>query len=182
MKLRFSSILEHSLVDYPGKVASVVFLGGCPLRCGWCNTPKLLNQESCINAPASFFIKHFAKQRQFIDAVCFNGGEPLMQGNALLELTRALKQKAFLIKVETSGYYPEALAELLPHVDFVALDVKTRLDDAREYARVCGFDGKPELLLSNVLRSLAFLETRGKRVFKEIRFTVIPGVGMTILK
>jgi pyruvate-formate lyase-activating enzyme len=30
-------------------------------------------------------------------------------------------------------------------------------------------------LLSNVLRSLAFLETRGKRVFKEIRFTVIPG-------
>ncbi len=99
-----------------------------------------------------------------------------MQGNALLELARALKQKAFLLKVETSGYYPEALAEILFFVDFVALDVKTRLDDACEYARVCGFKGKPELLLSQVLKSLAFLETRGRRVFKEIRFTVIPGL------
>lgn len=176
MRLRFSSILEHSLADYPGKVASVVFLGGCPLKCGWCNTPNLLNQESCIDAQTSFFVKHFAKQRQFIDAVCFNGGEPLMQGNALLELSRALKQNAFLLKVETNGYYPEALAELLPFIDFVALDVKTRLNDAGEYARVCGFDKKPELLLSNVLRALAFLETRGTHVFKEIRFTVIPGL------
>jgi len=176
MRLRFSSILEHSLVDYPGKVASVLFLGGCPLHCGWCNTPNLLNQDSCVNAPTGFLADHFAKQREFIDAVCFNGGEPLMQGNALLELARALKQKAFLLKVETSGYYPEALAEILPFVDFVALDVKTRLNDAGEYARVCGFTGKPELLLSQVLRSLAFLETRGKHVFKEIRFTVIPGL------
>ncbi|NYZ77857.1 radical SAM protein [Candidatus Micrarchaeota archaeon] len=176
MRLRFSSILEHSLVDYPGKVASVVFFGGCPLRCGWCNTPNLLNQDSCITAPTSFFVKHFAKQRQFIDAVCFNGGEPLTQGNALLELSRVLKQNAFLIKIESNGYYPEALAEMLPHVDFVALDVKTRLDNAGEYARVCGFDKKPELLLSNVLRALAFLETRGTRVFKEIRFTVVPGL------
>lgn len=179
MKLNYASVLDYDVTRYPRKVAGVVFLSGCPLECGWCNTPLLLKRESAGEESTDFFLEHFRKSREFIDAVVFTGGEPLMQGNALFELCQRLKAQGFLIKIETSGYYPDALVELLPYVDYVAMDVKTRLEkDA--YAKACNFKGDKELLLSNVLRSLAFLETKGKSVFKELRTTILPGLNDSI--
>ena len=96
-----------------------------------------------------------------------------MQGNALLELVPKLKDYGFLVKIDSSGYYAEALSDLVPLVDYIAMDVKTRLEkDA--YGRLTGSVGS-EILLSNVLRSLTFLESKGRGVFKEFRTTIIPG-------
>ena len=57
----------------------------------------------------------------------------------------------------------------------MSLDIKTRFEQD-DYAKACGFKGNAELLVSNVLRSIAFLETRGAQygVEWEARTTVVP--------
>jgi pyruvate formate lyase activating enzyme len=179
MNLRFASIIDWDDKAFTGKTACVVYLAGCPLRCPWCYSGALVTAPSEVSAekPVEFFYNHLAKQRGKSNAVVFTGGEPCEQGNALAELCARLRSAGFAIKIETSGYYPEALAALIPHVDEVALDVKTRLN-AQAYAAACGFNGNAELLASNVLRSIAFLETRGAQygVEWEARTTIVPGI------
>ena len=182
MNLRFASIIDWDDKAYAGRVASVVYLAGCPLRCPWCYSGTLVTAPSECSAekPIEFFHNHLLKQRGKSNAVVFTGGEPCEQGNALAELCAKLRAEGFAIKIETNGYYPEALAALIPHADFVALDVKTRLTQEAQgdYARACGFNGNAELLVSNVLRSIAFLESRGAQygVAWEARTTIVPGV------
>jgi len=173
MNLHFASLVDGDSSAYPRKRSSVLFLCGCPLACEFCPHPELLETASCGEEPTSFFACHLAETKP--DAVVFAGGEPLMQGNALHELCMLLaKQQRLSVRIDTCGYYPEALADLLPFLSYVSLDIKTRLRQ-RDYAEITGFEGNPELLLSNVLRSLAFLEKLGSHVFKEFRFTVVEG-------
>ncbi|HLD62619.1 MAG TPA: radical SAM protein [Candidatus Norongarragalinales archaeon] len=182
MNLKFSSIIDFSETAWPGKTASVVYLAGCPLQCYWCNVPFLVttSPDKFDSKPNSFFIEHFSKLQASTEGVVFMGGEPLMQGNAVLELSKILKHMGFAIRLETSGYYPESLRDLLPFVDYVQMDVKTPID--RDiYAKATAFRGDPEILVSKVLSSLAFLEAgkESKRVFKELRTTVVPGLNDT---
>ncbi|VVB67684.1 7-carboxy-7-deazaguanine synthase [Candidatus Norongarragalina meridionalis] len=173
MNLHFASMVDDDPSAYPRKRSSVIFLCGCPLKCGFCCRPELLDTSSCGEEPTSFFSRHFAETKP--EAVVFAGGEPLMQGNALHELCMILaKQQRVSVKIDTCGYYPDALADLLPFLSYVSLDIKTRLKQ-NDYAEMTGFEGNPELLLSNVLRSLAFLEKLGSHVFKEFRFTIVEG-------
>ncbi|MEM0475895.1 MAG: radical SAM protein [Candidatus Norongarragalinales archaeon] len=179
MNLRFASIVDWNEKEFPGKIASVVYLAGCPLRCPWCYSGALVTapNECSIEKSVDFFLNHLLKQREKTNAVVFTGGEPTEQGNALAELCERLRAAGFAVKIETSGFYPEALADLLPNADVVALDLKTRLAQD-DYAAACGFNGSKEVLLSNVLRSLAFLETRGKNfgVEWQARTTIVPGL------
>ena len=176
MNLKFSSIIDFSETAWPGKTSSVVYLSGCPLQCYWCNVPFLVNSQDATFdlKPTSFFAAHFSKLQANTDAVVFLGGEPLMQSNALLELCRTLKQMGFQIRVETAGYYPESLRDLLMTVDYVAMDVKVPIDE-EGYAKATSFYGDKSILLSKVLGSLAFLEA-SKGVFKELRTTIVPGL------
>ena len=172
MNIRYGSILERSSEHYPHKTAAAVYLAGCPLKCGWCNTPFLLTNENADTKTVEWFHTHFAKHRPELEAVCFLGGEPLMQGNALVNLSKLLKNEGFLVRVETSGYYAENLRDLLPYVDWLSFDVKTKLD-AAAYAEITGFQSNPELLLSNIFRSLAYAER--SKAHREFRTTIIPG-------
>ncbi|MFH0922671.1 MAG: radical SAM protein, partial [Candidatus Micrarchaeota archaeon] len=172
MNLHYASILDLSNDAYPRKVSGVVFLTGSPLERGYCFGPQISEGAS---EPVSYFVEHFLKQQAFVDAIVFSGGEPLSQGNALIELCRELDKFGFYIKLNTCGFYPENLNDLLPYVDFVSLDVKT-IFEKNAYAEASGFKGDSELLLSNVLRSLAFIERRGQFAIKEIVTTLVPGI------
>lgn len=173
MKVKYSSIFQGT-PDYPGRKCVTINLSGCPLRCGWCNVPKLVIPEQ-----GTFDEQDYSSLVQIInsmntEALYLSGAEPLMQGNALLELCSALDKK-IQVRVETSGFYPEELKALFPYVSYVSLDVKTALQ-AKDYAKITGYTQDPEVLLSKVLRSLAFLESAGPMIFKEIRTTIIPTV------
>jgi pyruvate formate lyase activating enzyme len=180
VNFKFSSIIDFSEDAWPGKTASVVYLAGCPLQCFWCNVPFLVNaQEGSFDSkPTDFFISHFAKLQATVDGIVFMGGEPLMQGNALISSCKQLKAMGFALRTETSGYYPQDLMDLLPLLDYVALDVKSPLEE-EAYANATSFAGDGKILLSKILSSLAFLEA-DKRVFKEIRTTVIPGLNDSV--
>ncbi|OIO26452.1 hypothetical protein COX85_02185 [Candidatus Micrarchaeota archaeon CG_4_10_14_0_2_um_filter_55_9] len=168
MNLRFGGIVHGDEERWPGHASSVLYLAGCPFRCPWCNTPSLVQTEGFAEQSVEYFLNELSKS----EAVVLTGGEPLMQGNAVLGLLQRLDAP---VRIETNGYYSETLNDCLPLAKEVQLDLKARLD-ARTYAEATAFRGDPELLLSNVLRSLTFLEKNGSRVRKVFSFTVVPGV------
>ena len=42
--MRICGLQTLSLVDYPGKLATTVFTGGCNLRCPFCHNALLVNR------------------------------------------------------------------------------------------------------------------------------------------
>jgi pyruvate formate lyase activating enzyme len=161
--MKFSGIQKTSLVDYPNRVASVLFTPGCNLRCPYCHNwrividpkPPFLNDEAALNI--------LEERTRFVDAVVVTGGEPTIH-KELPRFLKRLKKKGFAVKLDTNGLNPRALEECLPYVDYVALDVKTSLG---KYRRL-GAENTAELV-----HTIEILKT-GK-VECEFRTTVVPG-------
>lgn len=114
-----------TLLDYPGKVACTVFLGGCDFRCPYCHNWELVDGSyPPIMAEQELF--SFLKKRQgLLDGVCVTGGEPLLR-RELPEFLRKIRNLGYLIKLDTNGSHPERLRQLLAEglVDYVAMDIK----------------------------------------------------------
>lgn len=97
--------------------------------------------------------------------VTFSGGEPLMQGEFLLEVLEQLPDLHRAL--ETSGYCsPELFGRVLAKLEYVMMDIK--LCDPQKHIRYTGVDN--EIILRNA-RTLC----RGETPFV-IRIPVIPGV------
>ncbi|HEV8289737.1 MAG TPA: radical SAM protein [Candidatus Norongarragalinales archaeon] len=177
MRLLYGSIIDREPSD-GGRTETVIYLGGCPLRCGFCNTVPLVvdAEKNCANEDVEFFVKHLVKHQDEIDVAYIAGGEPFMQPSTVY-LCKRLKHEGFLVKAETSGFYPEALMEALPYIDQITMDVKTTLKP-EPYAEITGFKGDPTVLLSKVLRAIAFIQA--STVKAEFKTTVLAGVNDNI--
>jgi pyruvate formate lyase activating enzyme len=119
-----------SIIDYPGRIASVLFLGGCNFRCPFCQNPDLvLRPESLPGLDLEETMRSIEKKKGFVDGVVVTGGEPLIHGEALLSLLQRLHEAGLAVKLDTNGYEVELLREILASglVDYVAMDVKTSL-------------------------------------------------------
>jgi pyruvate formate lyase activating enzyme len=121
MKIR--ATLDLSLIDYPGKIAAVVFVPGCDFRCPACHARPILNEASLVDEEA--FLKRLASLRQWINGVVVCGGEPTGQ-EGLLPFLRRLKLERLSVKLDTNGGAPDVLSSLLDErlVDYAAMDVK----------------------------------------------------------
>jgi pyruvate formate lyase activating enzyme len=162
--MKFSGIQKTSLIDYPDKIASVLFTPGCNLRCPYCYNwrivldpkPPFLQEEKAISILES--------RKKYVDAVVVTGGEPTIHKETP-KFLKKLKEKGFAVKLDTNGFNPHILEECLPYVDYVALDMKTSLD---KYALLGAKDTKPLLSTIEILKT-------GK-VEYEFRTTVVPGI------
>ncbi|KMN37034.1 radical SAM protein [Chromobacterium sp. LK1] len=123
---RIGGLTPFSSCDWPGKLCAVVFLSGCPWRCGYCHNPHLLRRG---NGEARWpdILRWLQSRVGLLDGVVFSGGEPLQEPAlpALLEQTRAL---GFATGLHTGGAYPQRLQQALPLLDWVGLDIKTGFD------------------------------------------------------
>lgn len=124
---RIGGYTPFSSCDWPGRLAAVVFLAGCPWRCGYCHNPELLHRRAGTASWPTLH-QHLATRRGLLDGVVFSGGEPLTDPAlpALVDQARAL---GFAVGLHTGGAYPQRLAALLPRLDWVGLDVKTTRED-----------------------------------------------------
>ncbi len=166
--LNIGGILDHSTIDYPERVCAVVYTCGCPFRCPWCQNRNLVLEKNCRNVPIEKIVDEL-KKNFLISAVCITGGEPLMQ-NSVLKLVRKLKSETKLkVKVDTNMYFPELLEKVLPHLDFLSVDLKAPLD--RSYARVVGLE---KLDMKKIGKSLEIIRIWEKP--KEARTTIVPGL------
>lgn len=161
--MKFSGLQKTSLIDFPNRIASVLFTPGCNLRCPFCHNwrivaepkPPFLNEEAALRILES--------RKKYVNAVVVTGGEPAMH-KEVPKFLRKLKEKGFAVKLDTNGFYPKVLEECLPYVDYVALDVKTSLD---KYERLGAKDTSP------LLQTIEILKT--EKVEYEFRATVVPG-------
>lgn len=157
--LEVGGVVPFTTIDFPGRLAAVVFCQGCPWRCTYCHNPHLL-PRSAGEKPWTEVLAWLETRRGLLDGVAFSGGEPLLQrglGTALADV-RAL---GFATALHTAGIYPQRLAAVLPLVDWVGFDVKAPFD---AYDRITGADGGRA-----ARTSLELLLAAG--VAHEVRFT-----------
>jgi len=115
-------LAPFSSVDWPGQLAAVVFVAGCPWRCHYCHNPHLQTRARTLDWDDVFA---FLRRRVgLLDAVVFSGGEPLSEPQ-LPQLMRDVRALGYKIGLHTGGIYPARLADVLPLVDWVGLDIKT---------------------------------------------------------
>ena len=132
--LKIGGVTPFTATDYPGKLAAVVFVQGCPWRCGYCHNPHL--QLRTIDSPLDWSkVLGLLKRRAgLIDGVVFSGGEPTIDP-ALPDAIAEVRALGFSIGLHTACIYPKQLAVVLPLVDWVGFDIKARFD---QYPRVTG--------------------------------------------
>lgn len=125
--LRVGGLEPFSTLDFPGRLAAIVFCQGCPLRCGYCHNPELIppTAEGVLNFGEVLSL--LDSRQGFLDAVVFSGGEPLAQA-ALLPAVEAVKARGFAVGLHTAGTSPALLERLLPLLDWVGFDVKARFE------------------------------------------------------
>jgi pyruvate formate lyase activating enzyme len=152
--------------DYPGQLAAVVFCQGCPWQCGYCHNPHLIPRGAETTRSWESVLSFLRRRQGLLDAVVFSGGEPTLQ-SGLADACREARELGFKIGLHTAGTYPERLAELLPGLDWVGMDIKALFD---AYDRTTGVPGSGERARESLL---CLLESG---VAYEIRTTVHPGL------
>ncbi len=125
--LRIGGFVAFSTVDYPGRLAAVVFCQGCPWRCRYCHNSHLQPSEGgATDWPR---IEAFLETRRgLLDAVVFSGGEPTAQ-LGLAEAMRSARRMGFAVGLHTAGIFPFRLRQALEYADWVGLDIKAPFDD-----------------------------------------------------
>jgi len=113
-----------TMLDYPGKVACIIFTYGCNFRCPFCHNATLVIDEASLISKEEIF-SYINKRKGVLDGVVVTGGEPLLQSD-IVEFLKELKQTGLLVKLDTNGSYPKRLREIidLGLVDYVAMDIK----------------------------------------------------------
>ncbi len=135
---------KMTLLDWPGKVACTVFLGGCDLRCPFCHNAELLDGSLPALLTQGELFDFLQKRRGLLDGVCVTGGEPLLHPN-LDGLLEEVKTLGYPVKLDTNGTHPARLIALWERglVDYVAMDVKNSPARYGETAGVPGLDLGP---------------------------------------
>jgi pyruvate formate lyase activating enzyme len=160
--MKFSGLQKISLIDYPNKVASVLYTPGCNLRCPFCHNWRIVVDPKPPFLHEAAALKILESRKKYVDAVVVTGGEPTMH-KELPKFLAKLKKRGFMVKLDTNGFYPEVLEECLPYVDYVALDVKTSLE---KYKQLGTKD------TAGLMRTVEILKT-GKVPY-EFRTTAVP--------
>ncbi len=121
--MRIGGITPLTTIDFPGRLAAVVYCQGCPWRCSYCHNPELLDATAPAAVPWPQVLAFLQSRRGLLDGVVFSGGEPTLQA-ALPAALAEVRAMGFATGLHTGGMYPERLAAVLPLLDWVGLDVK----------------------------------------------------------
>lgn len=149
--LNIGGLTPFTTIDYPGKLAAVVFCQGCPWRCGYCHNQHLLPFKKQGVIAWQDLLQLLEQRRGLLDAVVFSGGEPTMQPS-LPEALQAIRRMGFLTGLHTGGPYPEQLAACLPHLDWVGMDLKAPFELYDQITGVVG-SGTPAEQSAELLRA-----------------------------
>lgn len=161
--MQIGGIQKTSLLDYPEKISAIVFTKGCNFRCGYCHNPELFSQYSNQAINSSDFLKFLKSRQGKLDAVVITGGEPCLQKD-LLEFILKIKELGFLVKLDTNGSFPDVLKKIIPHIDYVAMDIKAPLE---KYSKITGVN----VNIENIKESIDLIMNSG--IDYEFRTTVV---------
>ena len=158
---------KTTLLDYPGHVAATVFTSGCNFRCPFChNSDLVLNASSSNLIPEEELFNFLRKRKNVLSGICITGGEPTLQTD-LIEFIKKIRLLDYKIKLDTNGYGPEIISDLLEQnlIDYIAMDIKSGLSN---YSRVSGISN---INTDTILKSIIIIET--STIEYEFRTTVV---------
>ncbi len=164
MSFNIGGVQKTSLLDYPGKIACIVFASRCNFRCGYCHNPELITKsEPVLTVPAFFEFLNFRKGK--LDGVVVTGGEPTLQ-EGLYDFIKQIKALDFLVKLDTNGTNPVLLEMLINNglLDYIAMDIKAPLEKYKIITNV-------ECNILNIQKSIELI--MNSKVDYEFRTTVL---------
>jgi pyruvate formate lyase activating enzyme len=161
--MEFGGLQKVSLIDFPDRIATVLFTSGCNLRCPFCHNWRLVLEPRNVFLSEETVFQILESRKKYVDAVVVTGGEPLMHSD-IPQFLKRLKEREFVIKLDTNGFFPDVLEKSLPYLDYVAMDAKT---SAEKYVLLGAND------ISNYSRAIEMLKQGN--VDYEFRTTVVPG-------
>lgn len=133
--MQIGGVQKTSLLDYPDKISAIVFTCGCNFRCGYCHNPELIVVKNEPTWTTAGFFEFLNTRKGKLDGVVITGGEPCIQ-NGLIDFIKQIKDMGFLVKLDTNGTYPQVLKEVLPFVDYIAMDIKAPLYKYKNITKV----------------------------------------------
>lgn len=167
--MKISGLQKLTLLDFPGKTACTVFLGGCNFRCPFChNASIVLGADGGENISEEEFLAFLESRVGRLDGVAVTGGEPLISDDAEA-LIKKIKALGFAVKLDTNGAFPERLSRLMENglVDYVAMDIK---NSPHKYAKTVGLPSAP---LGKIQESIHLL--MHGNIGYEFRTTLVKG-------
>ena len=159
----------YSSLDYPKKMALVVFTPGCDLRCKYCHNPQLLTETELSSEDIFEIDEEIQSNMDFIDAIVISGGEALLHLDFVKYIIKKAKSEDLLVKLDTNGLHPNELSQIIKSLDYVAMDIKAPLD---EYYKIS--DVYPKDVKERILKSIDI--TLENNVFLECRTTYVPNL------
>ena len=165
---RIHSLESFGTVDGPG-IRFVVFMQGCPMRCQFCHNPDTWDVNKGKEYTPESLMEEILRYKSYMDyskgGVTFTGGEPLLQAEFILEVSKLCKAKGITVAIDTAGYIlNDTVKELLEYTDLVLLDIKNY--DPIVYKAVTGVQLSPTLKFLDYLRE--------KNIPTWVRYVLVP--------
>ncbi len=160
----FSGMQPVTLLDFPGKVAAIVFTSGCDMACPYCHNAAICSGGG-ESISESEVLSYLEKRKNLLDGVCISGGEPLLH-KGIIHFIQLVKGMNLMVKLDTNGSSPEVLKRLLDDdlLDYVAMDIKNSFE---KYEMTTG---RRKVNIDDIKKSIDYL--KASKVEREFRTTV----------
>ena len=164
--MKIHGLQKMTLLDFPGKVACTVFLGGCDMRCPFCHNAELIDGTAPAVMEEEELLAFLKKRAGLLEGVAITGGEPLLRDDTIT-LAEKIRDLGYPLKLDTNGTHPDRLRKILDRglAAYVAMDIKNSPD---RYAVTAGLE---KLDLAPVRESVSLL-LEGRTDY-EFRTTVV---------
>lgn len=165
--MKIGGLQKFSIIDYPEKIAAIIFTQGCNFRCRYCHNPSLVLSDQFQKTFSSESILDFLYSRKGkLDAVTITGGEPTLQYD-LVNFIKEIKKMSYLVKLDTNGTNFLMLKKIIENglIDYIAMDIKAPF---RKYQKVIQIKTSTE----NIQQSINYL-LKTSKIDYEFRTTII---------
>lgn len=167
--MKIAGLSKLTLLDFPGRMACIVFTEGCNFRCPFCHNASLVTHTG-ENAEVSEqeFFSFLKKRKGILDGVVITGGEPTI-AEGLYEFIAEVRRMGYPVKLDTNGSFPDRVQRLLDDgmLDYIAMDIKTTREN---YPKVTGV----AVDYDKIARSIELIRQSG--IPHEFRTTVVRGL------
>ncbi len=163
-QIQIGGLVSFTTIDFPGKLAAVLFLKGCPLHCEYCSNSHLIAVEEGEYDPDKIF-DWLRNRVGKLEGVVFSGGEALMQADTTIEYMKRVKDLGFAIGLHTNGFYPDLMKKIVDIVDWVGMDFKTTKQHYKDLTKI-------DVAYDRMIESLEYWISTGRGL--EVRTTCDP--------
>jgi pyruvate formate lyase activating enzyme len=169
--MKIKGFIKNTFIEYPGKIAAMIFLPNCNFKCSFCFNPELVSGgETIKDIDEKEVFDFLEKNKKWIDAVVISGGEPTLHKD-LPEFIKRIKKLGYLVRIYTNGTNPEMIEKLIDEklIDSIAMDIKAPLTE-ESYEAITNVKD----MLENVKKSISLI--MNSDIDYEFRTTVVPTI------